>query len=74
MFPAWYTDFWCPADMRKYDPQGCGVGLGIGAMLALLLAVGVVLAVGLVVIYFWPAADKDEERARFMHVDRRRKD
>ena len=25
-----YSEFWCPADMVKVDPEGCGIGLAIG--------------------------------------------
>jgi hypothetical protein len=47
MIPTWYTDFWCPDDMRKFDPQGCGIGLGIGAMVLIVVALSILVIVGL---------------------------
>lgn len=57
-FPRWYTDFWCPDEMREFDPQGCGIGLGIGMMLALLVALAVIVALVMVVAYLWPVKHK----------------
>lgn len=75
MIPDWYWNFWCPDEMRTYDPQGCGIGLGLGAMTLLLLTVGMLVGIIAAVIYFWPAPDKEMERARFTETTRpRRKD
>lgn len=61
MIPGWYTDFWCPADMQAHDPQGCGMGLGVGAVLLLVgLLAAVVGSVGLLLWLFMPDTWEEE--------------
>lgn len=55
--PDWYWNFWCPSDMRKYDPEGCGIGLGIGAVLLGVAAIAVITAIVVIVACLWPTKD-----------------
>ena len=67
--PTWYTNFWCPADMREVDPYGCGMGLGFGAFLLLVALIAVVAAVVILVAYFWPTGGRKEDPWRFKPRD-----
>lgn len=51
--PDWYWNFWCDAQLRLYDPYGCGIGLAFGAVAIPGLALGTLAAVVWLLTHDW---------------------